>query len=84
MHIGSNQNEVDLTIYKLSFRGSGTNLLQMWTKTDNGNVNYNSYPANSFLIKDIDKRLVDAKRNGVGARKGGKDNKWGNKQRGDF
>ena len=84
LEIGGNQNEVDATIYKIAFRGAGANLLQMWIKEDAGNGQYNTYPANAFYTKDVDKRITDAKRNGHGAVKGHKDNKYNNKLRGDF
>ena len=82
--IAGNQNEVDTTVYKISFRGAGTNILKCWVKEDAGNGQYNSYAANSFYTKDANKRLTDSRRNGRAAVKGEKDNKVGKKLRGDF
>lgn len=75
-----NQNEVDSTVYKIQFSAGGANLLQCWIKEDAGNTKYNSYPANSFYLLDVDKREQDKRRAGVNRVKGEADNIYNNKR----
>lgn len=84
LEISGNQNEIDSTVYKLGFTGAGTNLLNIWTKEDRGQLDYNKYPANAFYTKNVSKRIQDAQRNGREAIKGEKNNKVNAKFKGDF
>lgn len=92
LEIGANQNEVDLTSYKVYFRGTGTNLVQMWIKQDDGNwEQFTKYPWNAFYTKEPNKKgFIPAghsrmgNRNGGGAQKGDANNKWLRRQGNDF
>jgi hypothetical protein len=80
-----NQDEIDTTVYKIGFvPGASINLLNAWVKEDAGMNLYDRYPRDAFYTKDIDKRLTDMIKNGEGAHKGEKNNKWNDKDRGDF
>jgi len=85
LSLNGNQNEIDSTVYKISFAsGAGTKLLQGFIKYDAGISGTPVYPKNAFYTKEPNKKDQDRLRTGRPARKGEKNNLWNNKLKADF
>jgi len=83
--LNGNQNEIDSTIYKITFSAAaGTKLLQGWQKYDAGITTEPPYPKYAFYTKEPNKKDQDKARAGHTARKGEKNNRWNNKLKSDF